>query len=144
MLSEVRITPLAKAQANGLRGRSLAAYEDFKGELAQRGCAAMGYRATGELVERLCVRHLRGADRVVVAFPEPGVATIVLVGRHTDDPATNVYDLLYRVLDIDTVPADKRTKPPCCDEEGSPPYADDELIDALARRTRDLLGGRRR
>lgn len=139
MPCEVQITPLAKRQAGGLRGPAKAAYEAFTRDLAQHGCEAMGYRLTGELVEQMCVRHLRGADRVVVAFPEPGTATIVLVGRHTTDD-TNVYDLLYRVLGIDTVPADKRTKPACCDENGDPPSVDEELVDALSRRTREFLG----
>lgn len=136
---EVQITPLAKSQAAGLRGPAKAAYETFTRDLAHHGCAAMGYRLTGDLVEQLCVRHLRGAGRVIVAFPEPAIATIVLVGRHTTDD-TNVYDLLYRVLGISTVPADKRTKPTCCDEAGDPPPVDEELVDALSRRTRELLG----
>lgn len=136
---EVLITPLAKGQAAGLRGPARAAYEAFARDLAQHGCQALGYRLTGQLVEQLCVRHLRGADRVVVAFPEPGLATIVLVGRHTTDDS-NVYDLLYRVLGIDVVPVDKRTKPACCNKDGEAPSVDQQLVDALSRRTRGLLG----
>jgi hypothetical protein len=45
------------------------------------------------------VRHLRGADRVIVAFEEQDRAWVVLVGAHTDDRVSNVYDLLYRNAD---------------------------------------------
>jgi hypothetical protein len=41
------------------------------------------------------VKHLYGEERVVVAFPTPDVAWIVLVGPHRDDdPGRNVFDLL--------------------------------------------------
>ena len=57
-------TATANAQANGLRGRARVAYERFLDELAHSGCAALGYRVTGpEPLPRLCVKHLRGADR---------------------------------------------------------------------------------
>jgi hypothetical protein len=33
-------------------------------------------------LERLCVRHLRGADRVVVAFEDDTRAWVILVDAH--------------------------------------------------------------
>lgn len=140
MPCEVRITRLASTQVAGLRGKALAAFDAFKLDLAQRGCEALGYRVTGDVVERLCVKHLRGLDRALVAFPEPEVATIVLVGPHTSDPQSNVYDLLYRVAGLEGEPPERRTKPACCEADGTPPAADDEFIDRLTRHTRGLLG----
>jgi hypothetical protein len=58
---------------------------------------------TGEHLDKLCVRRLRGAWRAVVAFhPDENVVWIVLVGEHADDdPGRDVYDLLYEIVAID-------------------------------------------
>jgi hypothetical protein len=137
-------TPVANTQAAALRGQNRAAYDAFLDDLAARGCDALGYRVTGDTLGRLCVRHLRGAWRGIVAFAEGDVAWVALVGQHTDDPETNVYDLLYAMLATRPEPHEKRTKPPCCDDDQRPPLVGDDIIDRLTRRTRDVFGNRRR
>jgi len=68
-------------------------------------------------VDRLCVKHLSGSLRVVVAFESAERAWILLVGRHDDkDPVLNVYADLYRLIGIDAPENAGRDKPPCCDE----------------------------
>ncbi len=86
-MPDVVETPTATTQVAGLRGPNRAAYDTFLPDLARRGCEAMDYRVTGDLLERLCVRHLRASWRAVVAFADPDVACVVLVGQHTSDPA---------------------------------------------------------
>ncbi len=133
-------TPLVQRQVRGLRGPTRAAFETFTGDLARRGCAALGYRLTGDLIERLCVHHLRGGWRVVVTFDAPPVVWVVLIAQHTSDPATNVYDLLYALTGHRPEPDQARTKPACCGDDGAPPPVEEELITSLTRRTRQLAG----
>lgn len=81
--------------------------------------ATMGYRLTGpDPLPRLCVKHLRGQDRVVVAFSAGGdEAWVLLVAPHREnDPGRNVYDLLYQLAGVQQPEQARRTKPPCCDE----------------------------
>jgi hypothetical protein len=140
---EVQITPVAQRQVAGLRGPARKAFDTFVADLANRGCAALGYRLSGsDQLEHICVRHLRGLWRAVVAFLEPAVAWIVLVAEHVTDPGRNVYDLLYAVLAHAPEPESGRTKPPCCDTAGQPPV-DDQLVDELVDRARDVFGRRR-
>jgi hypothetical protein len=101
----------------------------------------MSYRlARPEPLPRLCIRHLRGADRILVAFQDNDRARVVLVGPDTDDPNRNVDDRLYALIGATVEPSERRTKPPCCDEEGAAPVTDEELVTRLARRTRDVFG----
>jgi hypothetical protein len=101
----------------------------------------MSYRLTGaDPLPRLCVRHLRGADRVVVAFEEQDRAWIVLVGPHTESRQSNVYELLYRLIGATVEPAERRTKPPYCDADGAEPVSDQDLVSQFARRTREVFG----
>ncbi|MFI6449957.1 hypothetical protein ACIBF6_00235 [Streptosporangium amethystogenes] len=73
MKTEVYLSVLAERQAEILRGADLKAFVAFVNDLEARGCMALGYRLTGEIpVSRLCVKHLRGAIRVVVAFENLG------------------------------------------------------------------------
>lgn len=138
-------THTASSQAAGLRGRARVSYERFLDELAHSGCAALGYRATGpEPLPRLCVKHLRGPDRVVVAFPSPDVVWVLLVGPHDDDPGRNLYDVLYEMAGVRPKLSEKRTKPPCCSDAGTPPLADADLVDDLVARARALARARRR
>jgi hypothetical protein len=138
---EILETPVAAAQVDALRGPRKRAYSAFLLELAANGCAAMSYRLAGpEPLPRLCVRHLRGADRVIVAFEQLDRAWVVLVGPHTADRESNIYDLLYRITGTPIEPSERRTKPPCCDEEGTEPVSDEDLVNQLARRTRDVFG----
>jgi len=134
---------VATMQAGGLRGPARRKYEAFLDKLAVQGCAAMGYRLTGpDPLPRLCVQHLRAQDRVVVAFPAVDEAWILLVAPHRDnDPGRNVYDLLYQLAGVAPLEQARRTKPPCCDEQGStpPPIGFDELdtlVDSALRMMR--------
>lgn len=61
----------------------------------------MGYRLTGPVIERLCVKHVRGRIRAVVTFSLDDVAWVLLVGEHLFDSEVNVYDELYRLVVID-------------------------------------------
>jgi hypothetical protein len=108
---EVRETVLAARQSDGLRGPRRASYNAFLDELAARGCAALDYRVTGPPpLSWLCVRHLRGRDRAVVAFENAEVAWVVLVGPHNDnDPGQDVYATLYRLAGIEPPPNQQRT-----------------------------------
>lgn len=134
---EVVETPLASRQAAGLRGRAASAYLDFLVELAHDGCRALGYRLTGESpLPSLCVRHLRGSDRVVVAFAE-GRAWVLLVGPHDrGDAARDIYALLYSLAGT-APPHEPRTKPSCCDD-GQPPNLNEAVIDELVARGRSI------
>ena len=79
---EVKATPIAVKQIAALRGPRRNALEAFVEELSVQGCKALGYRLTGaEPLPQLCVKHLRGSDRAVVAFEEQ-VAWVLLVGPH--------------------------------------------------------------
>jgi len=143
---EVRATRLAQVQIETLRGPNRKVFTRFVGELADNGCEALHYRVTGEGLDKLCVRHLRGAWRVVVAFhPDENTAWIVLVAEHTDDdPGRNAYEPLYEIVGHRPRADQRRRKPPCYDEEDAAPDATDQLAELLAARARDVLRGRRR
>src|SRR5579864_7343273 len=143
---EVLETPLASAQAAGLRGPAARAYHTFLDDLARNGCAALAYRVTGPTpLDRLCVKHLRGADRVVVAFEAERRAWVLLVGAHRDDdPGRGVYDALYELAGAQSPADTRRRKPPCCDDEGVPPTLDEAAVGELVSRARELLGRDRR
>jgi len=55
------------------------------------------------------------------------------------DLGSDVYNLLYRLLGTQPEAHEKRRKPPWC-EDGPPPVTDDQVIDTLTRRTREVLG----
>jgi hypothetical protein len=134
-------TVLATRQANRLRSRRREAYQAFLDDLARRGCAALDYRVTGpDPLARLCVRHLRGNDRVVVAFGTADDAWVVLVGEHDEtDPGIDVYSTLYELAGAQPSPSQSRNKPPCCDDDnGNPPVANAEIIDDLVHRARQI------
>lgn len=140
---EVRVTRISEAQIDALRGPNRKAFERFRADLADKGCEALHYRVTGEGLDKLCVRHVRGAWRVVVAF-HPNENTAWIVREHADDdPGRNAYDLLYEIVGHRPSPDERRRKPPCCDEEGAAPDATDQMAQLLAARTRDVLLGRR-
>lgn len=140
-MPDVIATRLAAQQISGLRGRRLKVYEEFERQLAAKGCAAMEYRLTGsDPLPRLCVRHLYGSDRAVVAFHD-GQAWVLLVAPHdAGDAARDVYSSLYELLGL-APPSSRRTKPPCCrEQDGQPPQMDEAIIDDLVARTRALFG----
>ncbi|MFB9906363.1 hypothetical protein [Allokutzneria oryzae] len=132
-------TWLASTQVAGLRGPARKAYETFLDDLANRGCAALGYRVTGpEPLPRLCVKHLRGNDRVVVAFENRTSVWILLVGPHEDDPGRNVYDRLYELAGVRPPAGWKRTRPECCSPTGEAPLTSAEVVDDLFQRARAI------
>jgi hypothetical protein len=114
---------------------------------AHKGCASLNYRLSGDdLLSKICVAHLAGPLRVVVAFSAHDVATILLVGPHDDqDPFMDVYSQLYVLAGLAELPTAERTKPPCCGEEnGKPPVPDSELLADLVSQARQLSGAAKR
>ena len=62
---------------------------------------------------------------------------------HDDsDPDFNVYSDLYRLVGHEPEPSEKRTKPPCCSEDGSAP-AMGQAAEDLALKTIELRKTRR-
>lgn len=145
MPTSVLLTSTAQRQIDSLRKLDQTSYDRFLADLKSQGCRALGYRLTGPVVEHLCVKHLRGALRVVVGFLSKEEAVILLVGPHADaDPQIDVYTALYRLAGLDTPPADKRTKPSCCGEASGLPPLEDGLVDSLMQRAQELAKGRTR
>lgn len=138
MSYEVKATLVAERQIAGLRGPRRRTFDTFVTVLADKGCRALAYRLTGgEPLPRLCVKHLRAKDRVVVAFEGP-TAWVLLVGQHDEgDRRADVYTALYQLAGAD-LPEMPRTKPPCCDEDDQPPSVDGPVLDDLVRRARSL------
>lgn len=138
MPCEVKDTPIAQRQIAGLRGARRKAFDAFVTTLSNEGCRALAYRLTGEEpLPCMCVQHLRGKDRVVVAFEGPS-AWVLLVGPHDEgDRRANIYTALYQLAGVD-LPETPRTKPPCCDENDQPPTIDGQVLDDLVRRARSL------
>lgn len=68
--------------------------------LRRVGCDAAGYRLAGGL-DKLCVIHLWGRWRLVLAFPEVDVAVVADIGEHLDnDRSRDVYERLYEALEV--------------------------------------------
>jgi hypothetical protein len=138
MSVEVRATPLANKLIEALPRRARRAYDDFETDLARRGCAALAYRLTGSELDHLCVIHLVGLLRVIIAFEAAEIAYVLLVGDHDErSPAMDVYRRLYELVGYSPSGQEARTKPPCCDENESPPFAP-ELLDPLLARMRRI------
>jgi hypothetical protein len=129
----------------GLRGAVRESLKQALLALERSGCAAAGYRLTGQTVERLCVVHLYGSWRLLLAFPESDLAVVVDLGEHlTADPHRDVYTRLYEVLGMEPV-GEPRDKPACCDDDNLPPVRSelvDDLADAYRTLTRRRRGGR--
>ena len=84
MVAEVLATPRAEQQIDGLTRRNARVFERFLDELAAGGCRALAYRLSGhEPVDHLCVRHLSGSLRVVVALRRPGARGSCWLARTT-------------------------------------------------------------
>lgn len=111
--------------------------------LERSGCEAAGYRLTGLTLERLCMVHLYGSWRLLLAFPEPDLAVVIDIGEHlVSDHHRDIYTRLYEALG--TEPSQEtRTKPPCCDDTGIPPVTA-ELVDDLTNAYRALTRRRPR
>jgi len=84
---------------------------------------------------------LYGSDRLLTTWPAPEHAVILAVGPH-DRSALDVYDLLLAAVVVE-IPAEERSKPPCCDELGEPP-ADAQVAQALAEAVSALVALPRR
>jgi hypothetical protein len=141
------ITERAAQQAGQLRKKERRSYDQFLLALRAHGCASLNYRLSGDdLLSKICVAHLSGSLRVVVAFSAHNVATILLAGPHDDqDPFMDVYSQLYELAGLTEPPIAGRTKPPCCGEEdGKPPVPDSELLADLVGRARQLSGAAKR
>jgi hypothetical protein len=144
MPTEVLVTSRADQQIASLTRRNTKTFDAFLDDLAARGCQALAYRLSGDSpIDHICVKHLRGSLRVVVAFETPSRAWVLLVGPHDDqDPVVNVYAEIYRLLGVEPTPESGRDKPPCCDAAGGqPPVLGDALTEisdraAKLRRTR--------
>lgn len=133
---------LADKQRKRLRKSTADRFEQWLSQLESEGCRALGYRLEGDLIDHLCVRHIHGAWRVVVAFRSSTDAVVLLIGEHAnDDPGADVYSTLYELAGLHTAPVGKRTKPPCCDNAGNPPDLIDQ-VDWLFERARRLARGR--
>ncbi|GAA2542961.1 hypothetical protein GCM10010435_08510 [Winogradskya consettensis] len=146
MPTEVLATPRADQQIAALSRRESTLFNAFVDDLAARGCAALSYRLSGPVpVDHVCVKHLRGEQRVVVGFESPQRAWILLVGpHHDDDQEFNIYTELYRLLGVEPPAAAGRTKPPCCDvEDQAAPVLGPQLDDVIAR-AQQLRRSRRR
>lgn len=134
MPTEVRATPRAEQQIDGLNRRRSKEFNRFLDDLASRGCKALAYRLSGPTpIDHLCVKHLGGSLRVVVAFESVTRAWILLVGPHDDqDLVLNVYAELYRLLGVEPPNTAGRNKPPCCDEiQDLPPTLGAAVTDIL-------------
>ena len=143
---EVTATRRAQQQIAALDRTHTRAFAAFLDGLSLNGCAALAYRLTGPVpLSRLCVKHLRAALRVVVAFDSPQRACVLLVGPHdTADPGLDVYAELYELLGTAPPEGASRTKPPCCDDGGQPPPGlGDDLADLIVSTARQR-GTRRR
>jgi len=137
--TEVIATPRADQQIAELDRTHAKAFDDFLDDLAARGCHALGYRLSGPTpVDHMCVKHLRGALRVVVAFEEPGRAWILLVSRHDGrDRVLDVYAELYRLLGVEPPDSVGRDKPPCCGQSTDlPPVLADAVAELIERAAR--------
>jgi hypothetical protein len=139
MPTEVLATSRADQQIASLARRHARIVDCFLDDLAARGCQALAYRLSGATpIDHICVKHLRGSLRVVVAFETPGRAWVLLVGPHDDqDPVLNVYAELYRLLDVEPPSESGRDNPPCCHTPGGqPPVLGDALAEILDRARR--------
>ena len=143
MTTEVIATPRADQQIAELDRTHAKVFGDFLDDLAAQGSRALGYRLSGPTpVDHMCVKHLRGSLRVVVAFEEPGRAWILLVSRHDGrDRVLDVYAEVYRLLGVEPPGSARRDEPPCCDQSTDLPpvlgVAVAELIERAARIRRD-------
>jgi len=141
------ITERAAQQVGQLRKKERRSYDQFLLALRAHGCASLNYRLSGgDLLSKICVAHLSGPLRVVVAFSAHNAATILLAGPHdAKDPFMDVYSQLYELAGLTEPPAAERAKPPCCGEEdGKPPIPDSQLLADLAGRARQLSGAAKR
>jgi hypothetical protein len=132
----IKATLLADASMRALRGEPRRALEAKLRELKARGCEVCGYRLSGTVLDRICCVHLWGAYRLLACFPSINNIAILFVGEH-DGSASDPYRVLAMLLELRVSDA-PRTRPPCCDEEGQPPFGDG-VLDDFENASRDLI-----
>ena len=130
-------TPVAHEDFKKLRRDVKSQVEAAERRLVESGCAAADYRLTGSELLRLCCVRLDRDYRMVIGFPRENEIAVILIGRHVQSPVLNVYNRLYRILDVDN-PAGARDKPPCCDGEGLAPV-DEERVEHIVEQLRDSV-----
>ncbi len=137
MAFRISLTPTADRSARQLRGKVADSFGRALTRLEAEGCTAADYRLSGDVVDHICSLHLYGRFRVLLCFPDNERTLILLIGEHIQGHPINVYGRLYEFLGIGE-PDTKRSKSPCCDDEGRPPV-DPDLVDrfiATANRLR--------
>jgi len=144
--TEVLATPRAEQQIAALDHTYVKTFNEFLDDLAAQGCRALGYRLSGPApIDHICVKHLRGTLRVVVAFDTLERAWILLVGPHDDQqPILNIYAELYRLLGVEPPDGAGRNKPPCCDDDQALPPVLGAAVAEFAERAAKARKTRRR
>ncbi|MGX7825355.1 hypothetical protein ACTG9Q_09695 [Actinokineospora sp. 24-640] len=141
---KVQITHPAASARDRLHRRERKQYDAWLTELKCQGCRVAGYRMTGDLVDRLCVRHLSDNIRAITAFEAPEHAVIIAIGPHdTTNPDLDVYTQIYHLLGI-TPPSGERTKPACCDNHSGLPPEAAVVADTIAANLTNLARANRR
>jgi hypothetical protein len=141
---EVVLSPRANQQYAALTRRQQRTFDHFLDMLTAEGCAAMAYRLAGEPpIGLLCVKHLDGNLRVIVAFESTERAVVALIGAHVSNSHTNIYDELYRQQGVEPRDA-KRAKPPCCEEASKVPPVLGEIVHQVLERAKQVRRTRRR
>jgi len=81
MPTEVLATLRAEQQIGRLSRKQSRAFENFLNDLSAGGCRALAYWLSGQApIDHLCVKHIIGSLRVVVAFETPHRAWILSAG----------------------------------------------------------------
>lgn len=114
----IRATRDATAAIDGLRGKARKSYDAFEAELRKQGCKVAGYRLLADDGghSEYCCKRLVEDWRVIMTF-EPGVAIVVVLGRHDD---REFYIDLATTLEISAAGRRRQEKPDCCGEDGWP------------------------
>lgn len=139
-MPDVYLTALADRGAAALRGPARTAFERWLDDLAERGCRALGYRLAGDPpLAELCCKHLRGRDRAIVVFTGEE-AWVLLVGPHNrQDQIADAYTVLYALVGHEAEALAKRTKPPCCGDDGQAPSLEAAEVDRLVVAAKELV-----
>jgi hypothetical protein len=129
MAFEVIRTPQVRGAVEQRMSRTeRASYHAARDELGGRGCAAGGYKlaATDGGDYPLCARHLANAWRMYTAYPDDARIVIIAVDEHlpSHNPARSLAEVLPSLA---TVGRRRQDKPPCCEDNASPPPMNDEL-----------------
>ncbi len=108
-------TQLARPQIASLRGKARASPVLAVDDIRRRGCAAAGVLLAGAELSAVCRLDLY-AWRLLTVFETPDRCVLLVVAEHTR--SANPYQKLYEMLGIGE-PEEPRTKPTCCDLDGT-------------------------